>query len=177
MKLLEAGKMAAQLIRLLEPCCEKIEIAGSIRRQKKEVKDIEIVVLPKDKIGGYAGREGERMLSKKLAFLEDKSRIRMIKNGEKYKQFMLTKRDGKELISVDLFIVTPPAQWGVIYAIRTGPASFSKWLVSYRKPQGYKFKDGVLINPIGEKLTTPTEKSLFNTLGTGFIPVEKRNEY
>lgn len=177
MKLLEAGKMAAQLIRLLEPYCEKIEIAGSIRRKKKEVKDIEIVALPKDKIGSYAGREGERMLVKKLAFLESKSRIRMIKNGEKYKQFMLVKRNGVELIKVDLFIVTPPAQWGVIFAIRTGPASFSKWLVSYRKPQGYTFKDGVLHNPIGEKLSTSTEESLFNTLGMDFIPVENRNEY
>lgn len=38
-----AEKIKAQLA----PHCDRIEIAGSIRRKKPEVKDIEIVVIPK----------------------------------------------------------------------------------------------------------------------------------
>lgn len=39
--------IALKLVERLHPYCEKIEIAGSIRRGKPLVKDIEIVTIPK----------------------------------------------------------------------------------------------------------------------------------
>ena len=42
-----AGKIAEQLKTEMSPYCRQIEIAGSIRRGKREVKDIEICAIPK----------------------------------------------------------------------------------------------------------------------------------
>lgn len=44
--LLSAQKIANRVVELLSPGCEKIHIAGSIRRQSAQVKDIEIVCQP-----------------------------------------------------------------------------------------------------------------------------------
>jgi len=40
---------------------------------------------------------------------------------------------GKDYAPVDLFQVVGPAQWGVIYAIRTGPGDFNHLLVTNRR--------------------------------------------
>jgi DNA polymerase/3'-5' exonuclease PolX len=47
MQLKEAQQIAQKYVELLRPYCKRIEIAGSIRRQRPEVKDIEIVCIPK----------------------------------------------------------------------------------------------------------------------------------
>jgi DNA polymerase/3'-5' exonuclease PolX len=47
MKLEQALEIAEKVKALLAPHCERIEIAGSIRRKKPDVKDIEIVAIPK----------------------------------------------------------------------------------------------------------------------------------
>ncbi len=178
MKLDRAQKCARKVINILEPFCEKIETAGSIRRKKPEVKDIEIVALPK-------GTEGERRINRRLKWSEKNSSIQMIKNGEKYKQFTLIKKNGLELIKVDLFIVTPPAQWGVIFLIRTGSAEFSKWIVNIRKREFYSFSKGQLLHNyqsgLGrdkkwktEVLVTPEEKDVFQKLRIEYIYPENR---
>ncbi|MES1181962.1 MAG: hypothetical protein ABUL44_04115, partial [Flavobacterium sp.] len=43
----KAKSIADKAILLLKEHCIRIEIAGSIRRKKSEVKDIEIVAIPK----------------------------------------------------------------------------------------------------------------------------------
>jgi DNA polymerase/3'-5' exonuclease PolX len=43
----KAKALADRIVQLFKPHCEKIDIAGSIRREKEIVKDIEIVCLPK----------------------------------------------------------------------------------------------------------------------------------
>jgi len=52
MKLSEATDYANYLKQELEPYCDRIEVAGSIRRQNPEVGDIEIVCIPKTVKGG-----------------------------------------------------------------------------------------------------------------------------
>ncbi|MBU2597552.1 MAG: hypothetical protein KJ757_08345 [Planctomycetes bacterium] len=47
MELQKAKAIAEELKSLLEPACERITIAGSIRRQKPDVGDIELLCIPK----------------------------------------------------------------------------------------------------------------------------------
>lgn len=47
MQYLEAKKIADDVLEQIRPHCFRAEIAGSIRRLKPEVKDIEIVAIPK----------------------------------------------------------------------------------------------------------------------------------
>jgi DNA polymerase/3'-5' exonuclease PolX len=42
-----AREMAGALVEILAPACERIEIAGSVQRQKSKPNDIEIVCEPK----------------------------------------------------------------------------------------------------------------------------------
>ena len=46
MALAYAQQMAVALVELLAPACERIEVAGSVRRQKDRPNDIEIVAMP-----------------------------------------------------------------------------------------------------------------------------------
>ena len=42
-----AQEMAEALVELLAPACERIEIAGSIRRKKPNPNDVEVVAAPR----------------------------------------------------------------------------------------------------------------------------------
>lgn len=113
----EAKHLARRLVSDLWQYCDRIEVAGSIRRGKPEIGDIEIVAIPKyaetDLFGGLTGNHA-------LDTLVWSNIGELTKGGHKYKQIALF-----EGINLDLFIVTPPAQFGVIYLIRTGPAAYS----------------------------------------------------
>ncbi len=47
MKLSQAQNLAERIIETMQPFCQRVAIGGSIRREKPEVKDIEIVAIPK----------------------------------------------------------------------------------------------------------------------------------
>jgi hypothetical protein len=62
--------MAGALVKLLAPACERIEIGGSIRRQKSWPNDIEIVAVPviatfaqSTLFGGLLGRATSEQLN------------------------------------------------------------------------------------------------------------------
>lgn len=150
--------------------CERTLIAGSLRRQKSEVGDLELVVLPKieaitDMFGEICGWRS--LLDDALA---DIAPNRM-KNGERYKQFVW------EGMPVDLFIATRET-WGCIATIRTGSADFTHWLVTPRTkgggcPSHLKFSDGRLMDG-ALALDTSDERQLFEALDQPWIePVER----
>lgn len=126
-----AKRLSEAIVAELAPACERIEIAGSIRREKPEVGDIEIVAIPRvacDLLGQPLASE----LDPVLDALVLAGRLSKIKGGDKYKQYLL-----KHGVKLDLFL-TDKDCWGVILAIRTGPADFSKRLVTQ------KFMGGLL---------------------------------
>lgn len=96
--------IADELLRTLRPSCERIEIAGSIRRAKKEVKDIELIAIPKF----IPDLFGETLLDHSLDVFNWASVGDVLASGHKMKKIALHAG-----INLDLFIVTPPAQWGV----------------------------------------------------------------
>ena len=48
--LVKAKKWADRIVEILAPHCDRIEIAGSIRRQKPTIGDIEVVCIPKQNL-------------------------------------------------------------------------------------------------------------------------------
>lgn len=170
---------------MLAPHCERIEIAGSLRRLKPEVGDIEIVCESKTEIfqdNLFGGNEQFLSLLHFLKFkFEGDTGARKIKGKEKYFQFALPQE-----INFDLFVVTPPAQWGVIYTIRTGPAEFSHWCVTNSPigilPAGYKVKRGGVYrwdaSDDEPPISMPEEIDFLNFLGLGWIePSERRPDW
>lgn len=190
-RLADAQKTAEELVELLRPTCTRIEIAGSIRRKRKVVKDIEIVLIPKTykSQSDLFGEDDEHDASETLDLLNKlvdagTMRKRVDDGGRECwgKKHQRAIYDG---IAVDLFAVTPPAQWGVIFAIRTGPALFSRWFVTSVKqgglmPQFMAVKRGALwrVDKYGDPLLvidTPEEKDFFEAIGFGAPDPEDRS--
>lgn len=182
----EAAKKANMLVRLIEPGCHRIEIAGSIRRQEQTVKDIEIVCIPK--IVTLSGRglfpEEGSALESRLDGLLTSGRLKydpaLRRNGERYKRLLFDETP------VDLFIVKPPATWGVILTLRTGPCEFSHRLVTKRSvgglmPDGMKIEEGRLLMRDGltsnwNEIETEMETDVFQALGLSWISPAERSK-
>lgn len=122
----EARQIATVLVDKLRVHCQRIEIAGSIRREKPEVGDIEIVAIPCF-IADLFGVPSQSALDT----LDWNDFGGVVKAGSKYKQIKL-----HQGVNLDLFIVTPPAQWGVQFILRTGPKEYSHKIVTPRKHGG-----------------------------------------
>jgi DNA polymerase/3'-5' exonuclease PolX len=174
-----AKRIADELLERLRSSCVQVEIAGSIRRRAPWVHDIEIVAEPWLEVAFHTDLFGEAnvhyasRLDDTLADLQEEQVLRSFpgaKHGDRFKQFAIAPTG----ITLDLFIVRPPAQWGSIYAIRTGPAHYSHWLVTPRRqggamPSYFKHRDGGLYE--GDTLfPTPTEASFFAALDIHPVP-------
>lgn len=164
-----AEMLAKQIVEKLRPLCNRIEIAGSIRRQKPEIGDIEIVAIPKFVPDMF----GELSDNHELDMVNWRDWGTVIKSGHKYKQIELI-----EGINLDLFIVTPPAQWGVQFMLRTGSADFSHRFVTPKKyggllPSNYRVQDGAIWSN-NHIIQTPEEDDVFALLGIEFIEPENR---
>lgn len=180
--LAQAEQLAAELAIYLQPSCERIQIAGSIRRRREDVKDIEIVAVPKlwpikNLLGDQVGETDALELT--CHQLVDTGVLSRRTDspawGPRYKRLVF------QSVPVDLFIVTPPAQWGVILAIRTGPGEFSKALVTKRRfggllPDKYKVADGAIRYNLSEMIVpnVETEEELFRLLGLPWLEPEQR---
>lgn len=180
-----AQRYADELVAMLRPYCHRVEVAGSIRRGKPRVKDIELVcepivdVLARDLWGNVVA---ERVTL--YEFLEAVRRVggdfgpRLDRNGrpaigERYQRLVYCG------VALDLFIVRPPAQFGLIYAIRTGPSAFSQRLVTQRRfggylPDGWHVRDGALHDADGNVVETPDEEDVFRAIGLTWIPPHER---
>lgn len=164
-----ALRLARRLIdKYLDSVTERIEICGSLRRGKLMVNDIEIVAEP-------LIMEGSNLLKNALAQMEQRGIIKINKQGPKYCQFALLKKvkDGsleQRLASIDLFIVTYPAQWGVIKLIRTGSARYSKSFATKLRDEGYCFHQGAL----WRKMPVDKEEEVYNHLAWEFVEPKDR---
>jgi DNA polymerase/3'-5' exonuclease PolX len=174
---LERARFFAENIRAaLLPACERLEIAGSIRRGVATVKDVELVAVPKGIPTDLFGKvlEDDRSELDVLVdgfvsegLLEAREPRRM---GLRYKALRAV-RSG---IALDLFIVRPPAEWGTIFAIRTGGADFSRFCVTKARERGRRVERGRVLE--GTKvISTPTEEDFFRAVGVGFLPPESRS--
>ncbi len=161
MILYDALNIAEKVLEELRPHCVRCEIAGSIRRRKSEVKDIEIVAIPKPFEVG--------LFESGIATVVN--RWQKVK-GElpcKYTQRILP-----EGIKLDLFFAEPE-NWGLIFAIRTGSAEYShKVLANGWVKAGYVSRDGYLWHG-RDKYNCREEEDLFKRIGVDYVKPELRS--
>lgn len=171
---------ANQFSQLIRDMCERLEFAGSLRRHKSHVGDIEIVLVPRrikqTTLSGIPLLDVTQeydLLEELLQQLRDDGVIKRGRWwGPRHKELFFLDAP------FDLYIVRPPAQWGVILTIRTGPAEFSRRLVTLQAhgglmPAGFKFKDGALWRE-GQVVATPEEEDVFRALGLKWIEPRER---
>lgn len=199
----DAYTVAEELRSIVEPFCDpgRCLIGGSVRRQRHDVHDIEILCRPCP--GIPVPRFGDKVihrtfLDKKLYELEVAGILLRIKGKDKMKQYYVNLDHwGMQTLNgfkVEFYVCTPPAQWGVQCVIRTGPGSpednFSRLCVTQRSdggylPDGYRVKNLAVwhaedIGPNGEPLPNrayvqmPEEQDFLDFLGLGWVePCER----
>ncbi len=181
MKLGKAYAIANKLARALEKGCEKIQVAGSVRREKAEVSDIEIVDQPH--LNTDANLLGDSwVISDSLTpVLEELGNLgalgEYVRGGDRQKVYKLP-----EGIPLELYIVLPPAQWGVILTLRTGPQLFSKKLVTQRRYGGFmpawaRCKDGGIYDSEGNLIEMPEEQDFFKFLNLPWLDPRDRDDF
>lgn len=172
MELLKAEKIANKYLQLLSPFCDRIELAGSVRRKKPEVGDIEIVCTPK-RINVI--EDIEEMFSDSTREEVHPEFVKIINSLQKVKgepTGKYTQRILPEGINLDLFMANKD-NWGYILAIRIGPDGYSKYLASTWVRQGYKGIDGNLTKD-GDIIPVYEERDLFWILGLEYVEPEYR---
>lgn len=186
----EARELAKPLIEALGPHCERAEVAGSIRRDKPFVNDIEIVCVPKTvkltapkvirsadlfadeeaveetktmRVPGFVNAvDGWQTASLDHGFQQAWSNCQTTKFGSAW-DARYCKFHLPNGTQVDLFITTPE-QWGYIMLIRTGSADFSKLIATRWSATGHKGINGELTRN-GLVLNFREEDELFHHLG------------
>lgn len=166
MKLAQAQVLAEWIRGLLSPYCDRCEIAGSIRREKPDVGDIEIVCIPREVKTGLFGFETERDLAF-VEIVEGFEKVRGSAFSGRYTQRIVRPDKGCE-IKLDLFM-TKADNWGNIFAIRTGSADFSRQILARRWVQlGYHSINGRL-HKGNTAIELREEQDLFDLLGLAFV--------
>ncbi len=182
-QLAHAQTIAQDLINLLNPFCDRIEVAGSVRRKKNIVKDIELVIIPKKEITkeGLFGDE-ERTIYPIDKFLWEDSRFdfRLNKDnkrmyGDKNKLLMY---DHQEYgwIALDIF-TADESNFTMIKFIRTGGAENNKRIALTANQLGMNLKiyESCFVDKRGFKYQMNSEEQIYKFLGLPYLKPEERN--
>ena len=140
-----AKTIAEEIIKRLSPYCQKIEVAGSVRRKKPWVRDIDIVLIPSQPPWDLL---------------------------HEVKWLGQCKIDGAKLkridyygVQVDIYFATEDT-WATLLLIRTGSKENNIRLATLAKKKGWHLAasgDG-LFNEKGERIAGDTEESIYEAL-------------
>jgi len=148
LELVNAQILVRQVESIVKPLCDKLEVVGSIRRQKPTVGDVDFVVV------GIECNWGKivQALKKAKVICAGKS---VIKLNYPYEN---------SLFQVDFYRATEQT-FGIQELIRTGSADHNMWLASYALSKGFrlKYSEGLIKNKVA--VAGETEESVFVTLG------------
>lgn len=153
MNLDEAKRLAFKILQVIEPCCENAQVAGSVRRQRPEVNDIDIVAIPKPFMW-------TRIPILMRSELEAKPGIGGPELIRMYVPFANVP-DGQ--VQVDFYAATEKT-WGVLLLIRTGSTDHNIRLCTHAKALGMMLSAsrGVIEN--GVVIASKREQEIFKAL-------------
>ncbi len=168
---LEIAEKGAEIIRRqLMPATRQSLVCGSIRRRRPQPRDVEIVCEPEMV---DAGQQGLFASSPQIpavdglidGWLRDgTARPRLDRNGRqaigsRYKRLEVDV-GFPTFIALDLFIVAPPAQWGLQVVIRTGSDLFARaMLARWKVVSGGGNSEGACLRQRGDRLMPTAEEA------------------
>ena len=174
-----ARRVAEELLAALEPCCERIAIAGSLRRGKPDVGDIELVYVPRT---GQMRKPGE--LFPQRSELADEIIDRWLADGT------LRKRPNVNGVTswgpqnkfavhwsgipVDLFGTTKE-RWFVALVVRTGSKETNTALAYAAQQRDMRLHAyGLLEGADGQPIIPQFEQEVFERCGMPYREPERR---
>jgi len=150
-----ARRYAVGIVRQLRPYCDRIKVAGSIRRRRPFVHDIDLVILPRD-----------------LAAIKKRceQRCQVIMNGNV--NYRLVMPNG---VNLDIYFATArqktlfettPTNWGSLLLCRTGSKEHNERIALAAKTQGLHWDPyRGLLDRAGTLIAGETENSIYHALG------------
>jgi len=192
----DALKYARPVLEKLSKHCLFISMAGSVRRKRIWVKDIEIVCVPR--LIEIPNGLFDKQVVRDPVFVDIVRSLGTIERGKpdvgKYVKIILNSLVGLEPIALDLFI-TNPSDYGRQLAIRTGSSKYSMSVIArgwvkkgwVGTPDGLRRRDqcaniGTTEKPrwkgnhpdIELPPLFPTEESFFEFIGVPIVPPSRR---
>ena len=155
MRLDEAIKKGLQILKQISPFIERSRLAGSIRRKKSFVRDIDIVIELKpqnlDKLKDYVSKLGELKLK-----------------GDKLIRVIM-----KDNIQIDIYIGNKE-NYEPLLLIRTGSKEHNVKLTTRAISMNMKLTANGLIDTKTGKIIATSEKDVFKVLKMNYLEPEKR---
>ena len=195
----EAVAIARELVGLLDPVCERLILAGSLRRQLATIGDLDLVCVPKVEamrdMFGELMSTGVDLLASTLDELCGAQVIRQRRDAAGRTCWGPRSKRG---IFRDLPIDVTSCDadtFGLQVVIRTGPSAYAHAFVTPRSqtavlrdregsvvgkrpgmlPSGFEIKDGFRLYRFGGVVPTPTERDVYDVLGLPYAePWDRR---
>ncbi|MFH1770332.1 MAG: hypothetical protein ABH828_02125 [archaeon] len=160
MKYEKAKRIGEEVLDKIKPYIDKGIIAGSVRRNKSECHDVDLVIIPKR----------EFMVLERI-----KEVLKQYGKIEKDGQEIIIVKDVENDVQVDCYIANDK-NYEVILLIRTGSKEHNIKLAQTAIKQDKSLKFGVgLIDKETGKILANTEKGIFEELEMEYVEPVKRN--
>lgn len=195
--------VAENIVKAMKPYCDRIEVAGALRRECSTITSIEICALAKNEqrdvaLGDLFNSSESRAVNILHADWAEKGapyvierinteqtlNIKWIKRGHledaDFEKEWPVGADDKiwrgllpDGLKIDISLPKPET-WGAILMFRTGSKFFNMAIAGYaRDERRMKFEEGQLTKD-GEPITTPEERIIFDVLGLQYVHPRSR---
>lgn len=159
----DAKDIANNALTMIDNYCERIEIVGSIRRERPKVNDIDFLVLTDN-------RHWAQLRNVLVSLLNAK----IVCSGNKILRTLIPATTNNLYAQLDLYRVTE-GNYGMLKLIRTGSADHNVWLSKFAIKHGMRLlhSTGVLK---GDKtvIIGYDESLVFKTLGLPYVEPKQR---
>lgn len=174
-------KVAAELCAALKPVCERLIVAGSLRRRKPTVGDVEILYIGKTEVrqdpADMFASITVNLADEAIAALEKSGVLERRKNvngSEMYGPKNKLMRHRASGLPVDLFAATAENWWNYLVC-RTGPADSNTRICMAAQDRGWKWNPyGAGFSRDGEIRAMESEAEVFAFVGLPYAQPEER---
>jgi DNA polymerase (family 10) len=167
----EVEPLASKILETIRPFCVQVEVAGSFRRGKSIINDLDFVVQPyTDQI--RVSNQWLTMLKKVRSDFDAITEKQGDKLATLYLPFVSKKGNGH--VQID-FYRADPTTWGILLLVRTGSKEHNVKLCKLAIQKGLRLQYSVgLVDQTGRVVAGRSEEQVFQALGLPFIAPEKR---
>ncbi len=154
------ANLAERIVESIRPLCAQIEIAGSIRRRRPQVRDIDLVLIPRT-LFGYP--------SDVLRTLRDTKDVEILRSGALITSLKV------DTVPVQIYRSTP-ISWGMHLLRWTGSREHNIMMARRAKALGMSLRVsyGLVDGESGELIASMSEEAIFTALRMDYVPPEER---
>lgn len=176
-------RVAAELCRALKPACERLVVAGSLRRRRPTIGDVEILYISRTETrpdpADLFRNVQVILVDEVIATLENAGvleRRTNTKGSEMFGEKNKLMRHRATGLPVDLF-ATSEASWWNYLVCRTGPAESNTRIATLAREKGYQwgpYSPGFTHLGNGRITRMKSEEAVFQFVGIPYLPPDQR---